>query len=67
MIIDILVDCTWSEWTRGDCSKTCGEGARINTRVMFEEQFGGKGCVGKASVTEFCQLEKCTGNTFLFL
>jgi len=53
------VDCIWSEWTIGECSQTCGEGVRGNTRVMFGEKFGGKPCEGDSSATESCLIEEC--------
>ena len=56
-----LVDCTWSDWTEGECSMTCGEGIREKTRVMYEEQYGGAPCSGEASAIESCNLGECPG------
>lgn len=53
------VDCTWSEWTVGECSQTCGEGVTMNHREMFVEMFGGNPCEGEAVVTETCLIEEC--------
>ena len=56
-----LVDCTWSEWTIGECSQTCGEGVRGNVREMFPELYGGNPCEGEPFVTESCMIEECPG------
>jgi len=53
------VDCVWSEWTIGECSQTCGEGKRNNTRTKVLAQFGGKECEGEGSAVEDCDLPEC--------
>jgi len=53
------VDCTWSEWTQGPCSVSCGEGSQVNTREMFPEMFGGNPCEGDAAETVTCTLDDC--------
>ena len=58
------VDCTWSEWTHGPCSVTCGEGSQQNTREMFPEMFGGKACEGEATETVICALDPCPGKKY---
>ena len=55
----IIVDCTWSEWTNGPCSVTCGEGSQENVREMYPEMFGGKPCEGEASETVICSRAEC--------
>ena len=62
-LIDILVDCTWSEWMQGPCSVSCGEGSQVNTREMFPEMFGGNPCEGDAEETVTCTLDDCPGKT----
>ena len=57
----IIVDCTWSEWTPGTCSVTCGEGSQENVREMYPEMFGGKPCEGEASETVVCSRGECPG------
>ena len=62
MSICNLVDCKWSEWTIGDCDKTCGGGLRTNTRVPAPEaQHGGEECTGHPNVTESCNIQECPG------
>ena len=57
-----LVDCSWSEWTIGQCSKTCGGGKRTNNRLKsVEASFGGKPCIGGPNITVPCNTEKCSG------
>jgi len=53
------VDCQWGEWTIGECSKTCGGGRRLDTRVKIVEQFGGHPCVGDDSIIEACNTDPC--------
>ena len=58
----LLVDCRWSDWRLGDCSVSCGDGVRENTR--FKEQgelFGGAPCEGVVSHTEACINRICPG------
>ena len=62
MSICNLVDCKWSEWTIGDCNKTCGGGHRTNTRAPAPEaQHGGEECTGHPNVTESCNIQECPG------
>ena len=56
------VHCVWNDWVIGDCSVTCGEGVRTNTRTQKEAaQFGGDECEGLASSTESCYDQDCPG------
>ena len=58
----IVVDCEWSTWTTGQCSKTCGGGQRTDTRLKHvEAQFGGEECVGDASQQVSCNTDECAG------
>jgi len=59
MKIEGAVDCVWSDWTIGECSQTCGEGKRTNTRTKVLAQFGGKECEGEGSAVEDCNLPEC--------
>jgi len=53
------VDCVWDEWLVGECSTSCGDGIRSNTRVkLVEEEFGGF-CDESASITEPCYPGDC--------
>ena len=60
---DILVDCTWSEWTHGPCSVSCGAGEQVNTRQIFPEMFGGNPCEGEATEVVTCTLDDCPGKS----
>ena len=58
----IKVDCQWSAWTMGDCSKACNGGKRTKTRIkVAEEQLGGE-CKGLSSVSEPCNEFGCPSN-----
>ena len=58
-IMFVKVDCAWDEWLVGECSTSCGEGIRSNSRVkLVEEEFGGF-CDGSASITEPCYPGDC--------
>ena len=56
----IIVHCEWGEPVIGECSVTCGEGMRIDTRVkLIEADFGGDDCDGEAFVQEYCHAGDC--------
>ena len=56
------VNCQWGDWIIGDCSQTCGEGTRTNTRApKLVAEHGGEECNGPSSIAESCQLQNCTG------
>ena len=62
----LLVDCRWSDWRLGDCSVTCGDGVRENTRFKEQEElFGGAPCEGVVSHTEACINRICPGKTVI--
>lgn len=53
------IDCVWDEWSIGQCSETCGEGVRNNSRVkLVEEAFGGF-CNGSDIMIEACHEGEC--------
>ena len=61
-LVHDAVHCVWNDWVIGDCSVTCGEGVRTNTRTQKEAaQFGGNECEGLASSTERCYDQDCPG------
>ena len=61
----VLVNCEWSEWILGDCSKECGGGARINKRVhKSEASHGGDECSGDSNSTQPCNIQECPGTLF---
>ena len=46
----------------GECSKTCGDGERVNTRdVKVTAAHGGADCIGNSTVTESCIVQQCPG------
>merc|ERR1719210_1358543 len=55
------VDCVWSEWKIGKCSKQCGGGRRTNTREQkVLAAHGGKECSGPTKVDEPCNTQDCS-------
>ena len=57
-----VVNCVWDQWIIGDCSVTCGEGTRTNTRIpKVAAQFGGDDCDGTSSSNEKCKDQECPG------
>ena len=57
-----VVNCVWDQWIIGDCSVTCGEGTRTNTRIpKVAAQFGGDECDGTSFSTEKCRDQECPG------
>ena len=63
-----VVDCEWSNWTHGTCTKSCGNGTKIKTRTeKVEKKYGGKGCDGPRSVEEICNVKECPGDEIRIL
>ena len=55
-----VVDCEWSEWHYGQCSKSCGIDTQFLQRgVQVRAQNGGKPCVGESTRTENCNYHAC--------
>ena len=59
--LHVTVDCQWSAWTFGACSKNCGGGQRTKTRtkVVTENSLGS--CYGDPSTSESCNTHECPG------
>ena len=56
----VVVDCQWSEWQHGPCSKTCGSGVKVISRTeIVKAQNGGKPCIGDGTKTEHCNIQDC--------
>ena len=55
------VDCQWSPWTKqGDCSRSCGNGTQVFTRLkLVESKNGGHDCVGGITKHEHCNIQEC--------
>ena len=57
----MTVDCVWSSWFPGRCSKSCGGGERINTRFKKVVEKHGGSCSGNFNVTDTCHTNLCPG------
>jgi len=54
------IDCKWSPWVDGKCSKTCGMGTKTKTRKMAPKKaHGGKDCNGDPSKDDPCDVGDC--------
>ena len=63
--MNYLVHCVWNDWTIGQCSVTCGNGTRTNTRTQKQPaQFGGDECIGSESAVVNCNDLECPGRIF---
>ena len=65
------IDCKWGEygnWIPWKCSKTCGGGNQIRTRVVATQaQNGGKQCDGENTDVKLCNEFPCPGKIHTFL
>ena len=62
-----IVDGVWSSWTEGSCSKTCGVGIRINTRICNNPSrtCGGLLCEGTSTRKVPCNESCCPGKIII--
>ena len=61
------VDCKWSEWRFGNCSKECGGGIRTNIRsIEVHSLNGGEECKGESNITENCNNQPCPGSDLTY-
>ena len=58
-----VVDGGWTNWSVGNCSKSCGGGVQLKTRSCSNPlpSCGGKNCDGVPEVTVECNTVPCTG------
>ena len=57
------VDCTWGGWEPwGDCTKTCGGGVQLRTRLFFAGN-SGKMCSGQSASMQECNQTPCPTQT----
>ena len=59
-----LVDGNWTSWIEwGNCSVTCGDGAKTRSRTCTDPSpaNGGSDCVGSPSETDACSTSDCPG------
>ena len=56
-----VVDGGWSSWTEGSCSKTCGDGIRIDNRTCNNPtpNCGGLHCTGSSTREKPCNESCC--------
>ena len=55
------VDCQWSAWSWGSCSKTCGGGTQTGSRTISQQALnGGKACTGDSTLTQGCNTHSCS-------
>ena len=56
------VDCQWDDWKEGQCSKSCGGGTQIDTRLKkIKAAYGGEECAGPSNITKECNTQNCPG------
>ena len=63
-VLVITVNCQWSAWSVGGCSKTCGGGRRTRSRTKFFTEGHGGTCSGQFSRTQSCNNQRCPGMPF---
>ena len=52
-------DCGWSEWVTGNCSVSCGHGAKNRTRTKIITEINGGKCIGDSIAIEHCKEKDC--------
>ena len=59
----------WSSWTQGTCSKTCGGGTEMLTRVCNNPvpSCGGNDCPGLRVDTNPCNTHCCPGKVIVLI
>ena len=61
LLLILAIHCVWDDWILGECSKTCGTGTRIDTRVKLVEEANGGTCTGPFTETKACKIQECPG------
>ena len=68
MILNMMfytVDCEWAEWSIGECSKPCGGGTQIDTRIReIKAANGGLDCNGPSFNKRDCNIHDCKPGTW---
>ena len=59
--ITLVLDCVWSEWFIGECSKRCDGGKRTNVRYKEIVEANGGSCSGDFKADESCNTDSCPG------
>ena len=55
----VPIDCEWSDWQIGECSQTCGGGARTDSTTKRTEEVNGGTCEGSTTKHEVCNMQDC--------
>ena len=55
------IHCKWGDWVIGECSETCGNGRRNNSRIKLVVEDHGGNCTGHSFHMEDCNTQKCPG------
>ena len=56
------VDCTWTSWKSWSaCTKSCGGGTRMKSRIKSVTETYGGTCKGNATEIQVCNEQKCPG------
>ena len=64
ILCSTIVDCEWDEFSEwSPCSKTCGGGTQVRTRVIaIQESNGGQQCEGTSRESRHCPVQtECPG------
>ena len=61
IIFVFIVNCEWTSWEIGKCSKGCGDGMQTYTRTKKTQQNYGGICIGKPTEAWPCKLSECAG------
>ena len=61
LIIGVPIDCEWTDWEMGSCSKSCDGGTRTKIRTKQRQETNGGKCDGLSTAQEACNTEGCLG------
>lgn len=65
--MNMTVNCQWSSWNSGSCSKTCGGGSITKIRTKTVQEANGGSCQGQSSRIENCNSNLCPGTSIFTL
>ena len=58
----LAINCVWGDWEKfTSCSKTCGGGIQIRTRIKTTDEQNGGTCDGGVSEVQDCNTDSCSG------
>ena len=62
IVINNAVNCEWSDYTWGECDKSCGGGTQTGERHYSQlAENGGQECTGETTTTQSCNEQECPG------